>query len=130
MVEVFSRDIGYSLWAWDSNPPILLSHCVYRCYIIRIWVVIWGVSGPFSLGWVQYPIFGGGFGMVKLQVLRSGAGYYIGTLDDSGHLFCRLSKQYWKDADAAMAALQGGFAKRSWLCKGCRKKDICEGGRG
>ena len=127
-VEVFSRDIWYSLWTLNSNPLILLSHCIYRCYIMRIWVVVWGVSGPFSSGWVQYFIFVGGFSMVKLQVLRSNAGYYIGTLDDSGH--CRLSTQYWKDADAAMAALQGGFIRRSWQCKECPRKDICEGGRG
>ena len=68
--------------------------------------------------------------MVKLLVLRSNAGYYIGTLDQSSHSFCRLSTQYWKDADAAMAALQGGFTKRFWLCDECSQKDICEGGRG
>lgn len=50
--------------------------------------------------------------MVKLQVLRSNAGYYIGTLDDVGSPFCRLSVRYWKDADAAMAALQRGFKRR------------------
>lgn len=56
-VEVFSRDIEYSLPTRDSNLAILLSHCIYRCYIIRIWVVVWGVFGPFSSGWVQYFIF-------------------------------------------------------------------------
>ena len=68
--------------------------------------------------------------MVKLQVLRSNAGYYIGTLDHPDGPFCRLSTQYWKDADAAVAALQGGFSRRSWQCKECPNKDICEGGRG
>ena len=65
--------------------------------------------------------------MAKLQVLRSHAGYYIGTLDDSGHPFCRLSVRYWKDAVAAVAALQGGFTKRSWRCKECWREGYCEG---
>ena len=65
--------------------------------------------------------------MVKLQVLRSNAGYYIGTLDDVGSPFCRLSTQYWDSADAVMAALQGGFSKRSWRCKECWREGYCEG---
>ena len=65
--------------------------------------------------------------MVKLEILESNAGYYIGTLGDSDGPFCRLSTQYWKDADAAMAALLGSFDKRSWQCKGCPQKVFCEG---
>lgn len=68
--------------------------------------------------------------MVKLQVLKSHAGYYIGTLSDFGRPFCRLSTQYWKDADAAMAALQGGFIRRSWRCKECWREGYCDGDTG
>jgi len=42
-----------------------------------------------------------------LEVLRSGAGYYIGTSDDEGPV-SRESNEYFRSAKAAQAALASG----------------------
>lgn len=44
---------------------------------------------------------------LPLQVLRSSAGFYIGTLDDCGPV-SRESAQYWKHREEAEQALATG----------------------
>ena len=44
---------------------------------------------------------------LPLEVLRSGAGYYIGTSDDEGPV-SRESNEYFRSAKAAQAALASG----------------------
>lgn len=43
-----------------------------------------------------------------LEVLRSNAGYYIGTLDDDGAPNTRDSVEYYPTAEAAQEALDNG----------------------
>ena len=45
--------------------------------------------------------------VLPLQVLRSAAGYYIGTADDEGPV-SRESAQYWRKQEAAEHALATG----------------------
>lgn len=44
---------------------------------------------------------------LPLQVLSSGAGFYIGTLDDEGPV-SRESLEYWATREAAQASLASG----------------------
>lgn len=44
---------------------------------------------------------------LPLQVLRSAAGYYIGTADEGGP-YSRESAEYWPNQDAAQRALEAG----------------------
>ena len=44
---------------------------------------------------------------LPLQVLRSAAGHYIGTFDESGPV-SRESVEYWPTREAAQAALEAG----------------------
>lgn len=50
---------------------------------------------------------------LPLQVLKSAAGYYIGTADEDGP-FTRESIEYWPSADLAADALRNG----TWTQKG------------
>jgi hypothetical protein len=45
---------------------------------------------------------------LPLQVCRSAAGFYIGTLDADGLPYSRESTEYWRRAKAAAEALQHG----------------------
>jgi len=42
----------------------------------------------------------------NVEVLRSNAGYYIGTLDEEGFPNCRLSEEYYKTSEKAEKALE------------------------
>jgi len=44
----------------------------------------------------------------ELQVLKSAAGYYIGTLDEDGMPYSRESVTYWRTCEEAEAALESG----------------------
>jgi hypothetical protein len=50
---------------------------------------------------------------LPLQVLKSEAGYYLGTRDDTGP-FSRESQEYWKTPREANEALLG---RRTWTQK-------------
>ena len=43
-----------------------------------------------------------------LAVLKSRAGYYIGTCDDEGLPYSRESAEYWQRPDQAQTALEHG----------------------
>ena len=59
----------------------------------------------------------------EIQVLRSAAGYYIGTLDEDGLPNCRISTQYAKTAEEAKdLAPDRQF--------GCTENEWCNGGKG
>lgn len=45
---------------------------------------------------------------LPLQVLESGAGYYIGTCDKDGDPVSRESQEYFKSPELAADALQNG----------------------
>lgn len=45
---------------------------------------------------------------LPLQVLRSGAGFYIGTCSDELGPVSRESVEYWRDEESALNALQTG----------------------
>lgn len=45
-----------------------------------------------------------------LQVCKSAAGHYIGTLSEDGEPYTRESKEYWKSPEKAETALR----TRSW----------------
>lgn len=42
---------------------------------------------------------------LEIRVLKSGAGYYIGTVDGDGCPNCRISTGYYADKDAAQKDL-------------------------
>lgn len=42
----------------------------------------------------------------ELEVLRSNAGYYIGTVDEDSCPYCRYSKRYFKTEAAAQRVLR------------------------
>lgn len=44
----------------------------------------------------------------ELQVLKSAAGYYLGTLDEDGTPYSRESVAYWRTYEEAQAALESG----------------------
>lgn len=48
-----------------------------------------------------------------LRVCRSGAGFYIGTLNEDGLPYERYSARYWPVPDEALQALQSG----KWIPK-------------
>ncbi|NUU68585.1 hypothetical protein HQN64_21095 [Enterobacteriaceae bacterium BIT-l23] len=51
---------------------------------------------------------------LPLQVLQSGRGYYIGTMNDEGPV-SRESEEYFRTHDKASKALQGGtWTQRQW----------------
>lgn len=51
-----------------------------------------------------------------IEVLRSGAGYYIGQFCPEEGPISRLSEQYWKkEADAQAALKSGNWTKRPWV---------------
>lgn len=59
----------------------------------------------------------------EIQALRSGAGWYLGTLDEEGFPNCRVSTQYAKTAeDAEKLPLDR-------QC-GCIENEWCNGGKG
>ena len=43
-----------------------------------------------------------------LAVLKSGAGYYIGTCDEDGLPYSRESAEYWREVHQAQSALEHG----------------------
>lgn len=43
-----------------------------------------------------------------LQVMKSAAGFYLGTRDQEGQPYTRESVQYWPKRDGADAALRSG----------------------
>lgn len=54
---------------------------------------------------------------LPLQVLRSAAGYYIGTADEGGPV-SRESAEYWATREIAQAALDAGphaWTQRDWV---------------
>lgn len=55
----------------------------------------------------------------EIQVLRSGAGYYIGTVDEDGCPYCRLSVEYSKTADGCKNMVADrGYAMETQFCNG------------
>lgn len=62
---------------------------------------------------------------LEIQVLRSGAGFYIGTVDtEEGYEQpnCRLSEAYFKTREAGEQALEKGFVVRM-----CMENQFCNG---
>lgn len=55
-----------------------------------------------------------------IQVLRSGAGYYLGTLDKDGCPYCRISTGYSKTYDDALKELKCDrtYASETLWCNG------------
>lgn len=47
---------------------------------------------------------------LELIVLRSNAGYYIGTVDEEGCPYCRYSKRYFKTEEAAKRVLKSAIS--------------------
>ena len=45
--------------------------------------------------------------LLEVQILRSAAGYYLGTEDEYGPV-SRESEQYWRTHDEALQALESG----------------------
>ena len=61
---------------------------------------------------------------LEIQVLKSAAGYYIGTLTEEGEPNCRISTQYAKSAhDAAHYLLLDRQTN-------CMENEFCNGGKG
>lgn len=59
----------------------------------------------------------------EVKVLRSNAGYYIGTLDEDGFPNCRLSEEYFNTPEEAKAALDTkSFTERIVL-----ENEFCRG---
>lgn len=62
----------------------------------------------------------------KLEALRCGAGYYIGTRDDDGLPNCRISDGYFKDQSMAQEALDSMMFR----IRCCAENEFCSNGRG
>ena len=62
----------------------------------------------------------------ELQVLKSPAGYYIGTLTEEGLPGCRVSVIYYKKKEDADRAL----ADSSYTVRDCIENNYCSKGRG
>ena len=59
----------------------------------------------------------------KVEILKSGAGYYLGTLDNDGFPQCRLSTRYAAtEKDAQDLSLDRQF--------GCIENEYCNSGTG
>lgn len=59
----------------------------------------------------------------EVKPLKSGAGWYLGTLDEEGFPNCRISREYAEtkeDAEYLLADRQSG----------CMENEYCNGGRG
>jgi hypothetical protein len=51
----------------------------------------------------------------ELQVLKSQAGWYIGTVNDEGLPCARESQEYWPTQELALQALQNdNWKQKSW----------------
>ena len=59
----------------------------------------------------------------EIQVLQSGAGFYLGTIDD-WEPNCRCSVEYYATREAAETALHTG-----WTIRQCVENQFCSGGR-
>lgn len=63
----------------------------------------------------------------ELKVLNSHAGYYIGTTDDDGFPYCRVSADYYFNKKKAEEAL-ANKSFREYICDGnafCNKRLGC-----
>jgi Lon protease-like protein len=60
-----------------------------------------------------------------VQVMRSAAGYYIGTIDED-EPYCRLSMEYFPDEKTAQYALEN----REFNERDCVENNYCNGGIG
>ena len=58
----------------------------------------------------------------EVQILKSGAGFYIGTLDEDGFPMCRMSNEYAKTHKQAIETL--------WADRTCMENMFCNGGMG
>ena len=57
---------------------------------------------------------------LKVEPLRSAAGYYMGTVDEEGFPNCKLSSAYAKTAkDAEKLSLDRQIADENVFCNGC-----------
>lgn len=65
-----------------------------------------------------------------VKVLR-GNGYYIGTLDNDGTPYCRISEKYWLDSKEAEAALKNlDFKERECIENlACSENKTCIRGK-
>lgn len=55
----------------------------------------------------------------EIQVLKSGAGYYIGTVDEEGFPYCRISAGYSKTAEGCKDLVEDrAYAMEIWFCNG------------
>jgi hypothetical protein len=59
----------------------------------------------------------------KVQVLESGAGFYIGTLDEDGCPYCRISTTYYETSEQAQSALNS----REFIERECAENIFCNG---
>ena len=63
----------------------------------------------------------------EIQILRSGAGYYLGTVDEDGCPNCRISNCYAKTYELAEKNLMGDrVCEENLFCngyKGCLNKE-------
>ena len=50
----------------------------------------------------------------QLQVCKSQAGYYIGTLNEDGLPYTRESQEYWRKRELANAALRTAGWTQKW----------------
>jgi hypothetical protein len=62
----------------------------------------------------------------EIEVLSSGAGYYIGVFDDEVGPVCRISRDYYKNRKIAEEV----FKARSWTSRDCLENNLCNGGKG
>ena len=59
----------------------------------------------------------------NVQVLNS-IEYYIGTIDEDGLPYCRISKLYYSTKEAAEEAL-----KNTFIIRDCIENDFCNEGK-
>ena len=61
-----------------------------------------------------------------VQALNSAAGWYVGTIDEDGFPYCRISQNYYKTCKDAEDVIKNG----TYIQRTCMENQFCNGGMG
>lgn len=61
-----------------------------------------------------------------IQALKSAAGWYVGTIDEDGFPYCRISTEYYKSQQECQMAIDNG----SYMQRTCMENQFCNRGYG
>lgn len=61
-----------------------------------------------------------------IQALRFAAGWYVGTIDEDGFPYCRISAEYYRSQQECQTAIDND----SYMQRTCMENQFCNGGHG